>query len=171
MPARSKFLPAFYSGPVWKQFREEANAILANSDNVLLLKPLLIKDAKVDTTTGINSNTFHYGTGIMVIEYYIANHKLDKLIALLANKYFSILKNAENENLSLRISELMENDFLSLHLFQDRDLLVAISSYKDEASLISHKKKVDASISTELKTEMQDIITTKNIMVLYPAHQ
>jgi len=171
MPARSKFLPAFYSGPVWKQYREEANAMLANNDNVHLLKPLLLKDATIDTTTGINSNTFHYGSGIMVIEYYIANHKLDKLIDLFASKYLSILKNAGNETLTLWISELTENDFPRLPVFQDRNLLVTISFYKDEACFISQKKKADASISTELKTEMQDIITTKNTLILYPVHQ
>jgi hypothetical protein len=32
-------LEGFYSGPIWKQHRERANATMIDSDNVLLLKP------------------------------------------------------------------------------------------------------------------------------------
>lgn len=39
MPARAQALRAFYSGPVWARFRDEANATMIDSDNVLLLHP------------------------------------------------------------------------------------------------------------------------------------
>lgn len=39
MQERSHFLPTFYYGPVWKQHKEIANAMLANNDNVYLLQP------------------------------------------------------------------------------------------------------------------------------------
>jgi quinol monooxygenase YgiN len=39
MPAREKSLTAFYFGPVWKAHREEANPMLDDNDNVLLLRP------------------------------------------------------------------------------------------------------------------------------------
>src|SRR6187397_1126367 len=38
MPAREQSLRAFYSGPVWKQHRDAANATMIDSDNVLLLR-------------------------------------------------------------------------------------------------------------------------------------
>ncbi len=41
MPARADGLGAFYGGPVWKRHREEANATMLDSDNVLLLRPLV----------------------------------------------------------------------------------------------------------------------------------
>ena len=40
MAARKAALEAFYFGPVWKAHREQANAMIVDSDNVLLLKPL-----------------------------------------------------------------------------------------------------------------------------------
>ena len=40
MDARKAALEAFYFGPVWKAHRTEANAMIVDSDNVLLLKPL-----------------------------------------------------------------------------------------------------------------------------------
>lgn len=39
MEKRRASLEAFYSGPVWQAHRDEANATLADSDDVLLLRP------------------------------------------------------------------------------------------------------------------------------------
>ncbi|WP_374564570.1 NIPSNAP family protein [Ideonella sp.] len=39
MPSRPAGLNAFYSGPVWQAFRNAANATIADSDDVLLLRP------------------------------------------------------------------------------------------------------------------------------------
>ncbi len=39
MAARSEALPAFYGGPAWRAHREQANATMVDSDNVLLLRP------------------------------------------------------------------------------------------------------------------------------------
>ena len=39
MPEREKGLTAFYSGPVWQAHRGEANPLLFDNDNVLLLRP------------------------------------------------------------------------------------------------------------------------------------
>jgi hypothetical protein len=39
MPARARSLNAFYTGPVWKAHRDQANATMYDSDNVLLLHP------------------------------------------------------------------------------------------------------------------------------------
>jgi hypothetical protein len=39
MPSRAQALAAFYGGPVWKRHRDEANATMIDSDNVLLLHP------------------------------------------------------------------------------------------------------------------------------------
>jgi len=40
MDARKAALEAFYFGPVWQAHRTEANAMIVDSDNVLLLKPV-----------------------------------------------------------------------------------------------------------------------------------
>ncbi len=41
LAARADALSAFYSGPVWRRFRDEANATMVDSDNVLLLRPVV----------------------------------------------------------------------------------------------------------------------------------
>lgn len=39
MSARQQALEAFYGGPIWKTHKNEANATMVDSDNVLLLRP------------------------------------------------------------------------------------------------------------------------------------
>jgi hypothetical protein len=39
MESRARQLQEFYGGPIWKEHREEANATMIDSDNVLLLRP------------------------------------------------------------------------------------------------------------------------------------
>jgi hypothetical protein len=39
MAARAQALGAFYGGPVWAEHRNDANATMIDSDNVLLLRP------------------------------------------------------------------------------------------------------------------------------------
>ena len=39
MASRAQSLSAFYGGPVWRAHRDEANATMIDSDNVLLLRP------------------------------------------------------------------------------------------------------------------------------------
>jgi hypothetical protein len=39
MPARQKALETFYGGPVWQAHKNDANATMVDSDNVLLLRP------------------------------------------------------------------------------------------------------------------------------------
>jgi hypothetical protein len=41
MAARLAGLTAFYDGPVWREHRDEANAMMIDSDDVLLLRPIL----------------------------------------------------------------------------------------------------------------------------------
>jgi len=44
MHVRGTFLPSFYHGAVWKKNRIAANGMLANNDNVYLLKPMVLQD-------------------------------------------------------------------------------------------------------------------------------
>ena len=49
MEARERSLNAFYFGPVWQAHRDEANPLLLDNDNVLLLKPVTPELAFADT--------------------------------------------------------------------------------------------------------------------------
>ncbi|MEP6611472.1 MAG: hypothetical protein ABJA76_06295 [Mucilaginibacter sp.] len=166
MASRSKFLPAFYHGTVWKQYKSDANSKLANNDNVYLLKPLTLSNGALETGKPVSSNLFKNNKGIAVVDYYIANTKLDKLKAAFAKYYLPAYKLAGIEKYTLWVSELEKNDFPQLPVFQDGNLLVTITFYKDEAEYHEKQKLVNAGLSEDAKADLQDIITTKTTLVV-----
>ena len=171
MASRNKALNDFYYGPVWKEHKNVPNSMLANNDNVHLLKPLYNIDNARDSLTGFNSNWFGKPKGIAVVDFYIANQKLDKLIDFFSSKYIPLLKSSGVEDISFWISELMPNDFTPLPVFQDKNLLVSISFYKDELDYQSKIKQVEANMSEEYKNEMLDMVTIRNSLIIYPTEK
>lgn len=169
MASRSKFLPAFYYGPVWKQYGAEANSMLTNNDNVYLLKPLTLQNGALNTGTPFNAAQLTIKTGIAIIDFYTANTRLNELITLFSKDYIRALKTAGITNYSLWVSELTPNDFPRLPVFQDKNLLVVITFYRDERDYLSKQNLLNDALSEEVKTKLEDIVTIKNSQVLYPA--
>lgn len=169
MASRSKFLPAFYYGPVWKQFGKGANDLLVNNDNVYLLKPLTLSGGALTTGKPISSSLIKNCHGIAVVDFYIANTKLDKLITAFAKYYVPAFKANGIINYTIWVSELQANNFPRLPVFQDPNLLVTITFYKNEQEYRLKQKDVETELSNEVKAELQDIITTKSTLIIYPA--
>jgi hypothetical protein len=168
METRSKFLPAFYNSPFWKQHREIPNGMLVNNDNVHLLKPLTWEGNLLVEGEAISSADLNRTKGFAVVDFYVANTKLKTLIEIFSKSYAAILKANGVDDYTVWISELSENDFPALPVFQDKNLLVTITFYKDEREYQEKLKAITASVSSELKTELQGVITTKHTLLLYP---
>jgi hypothetical protein len=172
MSVRNKFLNDFYyRSPVWKQHKSAANSMLLNNDNVHLLKPLNLKDSSNDTGFSFNTNWFGQEKGVAVVDFYTSNTKLEKLIEFVRRKYAAILSTFKIENTSFWISETTPNDFTGLPVFQDRNLLVQITFYKNEFEYQAKMKDVDSRMNDELKSEMADLVTIKNTLIIYPTEK
>jgi hypothetical protein len=158
MKTRVQFLNDFYlNSPTWKEYGEGANEMMINSDNVYLLKPLhknvLLKTDKTFT----------------VIDFYICNSTIEKVIKLFDTEYIPFLKTINVDDISFWISEMTKNDFPRLPVFQDKNLLVSITHYNDEAEYQTRQKEIDA-MPADLKRSMQELITTQNKWVLLNQH-
>jgi hypothetical protein len=172
MSARYKFLNEFYFGsPIWKQHKSEANSMLLNNDNVYLLKPLNLKDGSNDAESGFNTNWFGREKGVAVVDFYTSNTKLEKLIEFVRKKYSAILNASKIENPSFWTSETTPNDFTGLPVFQDKNLLVQITFYKNEFEYQTKMKDTDSKMNDELKSEMADLVTIKNTLFIYPTEK
>ena len=172
MSARYKFLNDFYYGsPAWKQHKSEANSMLLNNDNVYLLKPLNLKDSSNEAEFGFNTNWFGQEKGIAVVDFYTSNTKREKLIEFVKKKYVAILNATKIENTSFWTSETTPNDFTGLPVFQDKNLLVQITFYKNELEYQTKMKDVDSKMNDELKSEWADLVTIKNTLVIYPTEK
>ncbi|MDQ6845644.1 MAG: hypothetical protein M3Z92_15075 [Bacteroidota bacterium] len=87
---------------------------------------------------------------------------------LFSKYYLRLIKNAGIEGYSLWVSEMEENSFPQLPVFQDKNLLVAIGFYKNEAEYYAKQKQMEVSDNAELKDKMMDTITTKSTLIIYP---
>ena len=154
---RSRFLPAFYGGEIWKEFGPAANDMMLEWHNVHLIKPL-----------ANNNNSFPQGKELFVIDYYKAKDKqLDELIDLFNTEYIPLL-NKWNINAALWVSEMQENDFPRLPVYQDENLLVVIISYNNELEYESILNQFQTS-HIESMTRLKELVQKKTSLILYPA--
>jgi hypothetical protein len=165
MASRSRYLPEFYRGEFWKQRRNYVNDMLINNDNVYLLKPLSLSEDQPDAA--VNSNEFGKKKGLVVVDYYVANTRLKELIEFFKSKYLPFLKSNDVATTSW-VSELTENDFPGLPVFQDKNLLVTITPFKDEAEYRLKLRRINADSNQKLLTELREIVTTKTTVILHP---
>ena len=154
MKTRVKFLNDFYiNSTTWKEHGNRANEMMINSDNVYLLKPL-------------HKNVFFKTEKeITVIDFYICNSTLEKVIELFDTKYILFLKAINVEDISLWVSEMTENDFPRLPVFQDQNLLVTISNYQDKSDYAAKQKAID-SMPERLNKSMQELIAIHTCLLL-----
>lgn len=140
MKTRSVFLPEFYGGSVWKEFGKEANEMMIDSDDVYLLKPL------------DESQVFSPGK-IVRVDYYFANDRTpEKLIEIFGSR-------PEEKGTSFWISELGENDFPALPVFQYKNLLVAITAFGSDEEAWGP--------DPALLSELGPFISNKESLLLY----
>ena len=166
METRVKFLNDFYiKSPVWKEFGPGANDMMINSDNVYLLRPL----NEAGSSEGIDSSVLKTDKGIVAVDFYICNSTLDQVIDLFNSTYVPFLKSLDID-ITLWVSEMAENDFPRLPVFQDKNLLLSISTYQDENEYELKQSQINA-MPAGLKYSMRALITTQNSLILYPTHQ
>lgn len=142
MRARSKFLPDFYGGPVWKEFGSGANEMIVDSDDVYLLKPL-------DGSAPFRKDK------VLEINYYFAK---DETPEKLAGSFHALPK---YEQTTLWTSELQENDFPALPAFQYENLLVSITGFGSEEEHRSRR------LDPEIQIKLEPLITKKESLLLY----
>ena len=165
MQSRYKFLNDFYYGPAWTMHKTLPNSLLLNNDYVYLLKPLCIDRTVTEMT--FETDWFARKSGIFVVDYYTANHKLVKLIEYFRNIYIEQMRQAGIKDISFWISEDKTNDFPSLPVFQDPDLLVSIAYYENE---LEYQAKTAMLINMTQKSnaDYEDLVTYKTSLILYP---
>ena len=153
MRTRVAFLREFYEkGEVWKKYGSGANQMMLDSDNVYLLRPL--------ESESFDKNTLAVEKGIVVIDFYfVAESRRNELAGSFLTHYTPFLKNKP----TLWTSEMSENDFPRLPVVQDRNLLVAITAYKDESEYQSERLE-----TVELKKPLRKLLQKENTLILFP---
>jgi len=165
MVQRVRFLNDFYFGnEQWKKHKKEANAMIRNSDNVYLLRPLNA-DAPEDDGYKTSSNVFKSDKPFAVVDFYIANTRLEELKSFYTREYLPMQRSLGLDT-SIWISETVPSDFPQLPVFQDKNLLVAITFYDSEKDFRAKSKALARLIPGEMKLKMLDIVTLHHQLLL-----
>lgn len=157
MPARSVFLPAFYGGDIWKEYGPAANDMMLEWHNVHLAKP--VKNYGMP---------FETNEEILVIDYYnTRDDQPGRLIDLYTEKYIPLLNDSGIRNVTLWVSEPAANDFPRLPVYQHRNCLIVITSYRSglEYELVINRL---TTYHKDMVNQLEEMINDKRSLALYP---
>lgn len=136
MEAREQALNAFYFGPVWQAHRDEANPLLLDNDNVLLLKPLTPDLAFADA----DRREAEPASPVMATILYLWKDPAEGFGQLFAER----LAAAGLSTLGVYVPETSENTFPRLPVRQHEKVLVWFSRTGDQAWLEADPDLKDA---------------------------
>jgi hypothetical protein len=155
MDARGKALTDFYTGPVWKAHRGEANPLLEDNDNVLLLKPATAELALSvpAATAGTKAGDQPAAAGTIVVTiYYLWKDPSEGFTRFFAEKLKPELIAAGVPVLGGYVTETTPNNFPALPVRQHEKVFVWITRTQDAAGYDEMRRKLDGSaIGRELK--------------------
>ncbi len=137
METRRRGLSGFYGGPAWKAHGPTANSMMLEFHNVHLLRPLA---PIADLTGGLSledraaepAGILPPNTGLVAVDFYRSEPGgLDHLIELFELHLRPALVGQGGQVLGHFVAEMAPNDYPGLPVYQEADLLVVLSAYRD----------------------------------------
>ena len=136
MSSRAEALQNFYGGPVWKAYRETANATMIDSDNVLLLRP-----ASPAAGFSLDEN-IRPGHGasevpnrlVLATIYYFDAPVTDDFLEFFESSIKPVTAAAGATTLACFVSEQSENTFPALPVRQGENVFVWFARFSDPSA-------------------------------------
>jgi hypothetical protein len=125
----------FYYGPLWKEHRIKVNAILPDSDNVMLLRPLHA-DQGITVLPAIDPVTEERGAqGVVVAQIFSVKKGSEEAFAKVAETAFSAYRTEGVHPAGVLVSLDVPNNFPQLPIRMDGPFLVWLGVVRDNATL------------------------------------
>jgi hypothetical protein len=137
METRLRDLSGFYGGPVWKAHGPAANEMMLEFHDVHLLRPLapiadLAGGLSLEDRASEPAGALPSHTGLVAVDFYRSEPGgLDRLVGLFERRLRPALVEQGSQVLGHFVAELALNDYPRLPVYQDADLLVVLSAYRD----------------------------------------
>jgi hypothetical protein len=137
MDARRQGLERFYGGPFWQARRDDANAMIVDSDDVHLLRPIgspapLTGGLALEDLAAEPAGVVPPHTGLVAADFHHAKPgALDRLVALFEQRLRPALVTEGHHVLGHFVAERRPNDYPRLPAIQDPTLLLVLSAYRD----------------------------------------
>ena len=139
MDSRAHALAAFYGGPVWKAHREAANATMIDSDDVLLLRPLLPGSGLAATAARAAFGEPVRASGLVTATIWHLSAPVDAaLAATIARSIMPALREAGARVLATYTSEYAGNTFPALPVREGEHVLACLCAFADAHHHIAH---------------------------------
>jgi quinol monooxygenase YgiN len=145
MPARADALKAFYYGPVWREHAAVANATMIDSDNALLLRPLLLDDRYPERDAPrppIGSTT--PATSVVAGAVYHRGSEDDGFAEFFTDHIAPVLTETGAEPVAVFESLVAVNNFPALPL-RDEVVLAWLARFADDAEYDEHRRALAGS--------------------------
>lgn len=135
MHARPVADARFYYGPLWREHRTKVNALLPDSDDVLLLRPLR-PDTGVAVLPAVDPvDEPHGARGIVVMQVFAAKRGSERELAAHAEAQFERYRGAGVRQAGILVTLDEPNNFPQLPVRTDGPWLVWLGVVRDEAAL------------------------------------
>lgn len=147
MPSRAQELKDFYSGPVWKAYRQTANATMIDSDNVLLLHPATpgsgfsLADRKRAGVGAIETRK----ELILATIYYFDAPVDASFVEFFERTLRPVLTDSSVSVLAYFVTEQSENTFPALPVRAGENVFVWFARFSDSAAFRRHIAALDQS--------------------------
>ncbi|MGJ7915910.1 NIPSNAP family protein [Massilia sp. LXY-6] len=145
MQTRHDALTAFYYGPVWQAYREQANATLADNDNVLLLHPAFagsgfVLDGLVRPAVGAAAG----GRLVTVTIYYLREDALPGFVAAFRRDLAPLLERSGARLLAQYVSDSSKNTFARLPVREKEHVFVSFAAFDDADGYVRQQRALAA---------------------------
>jgi hypothetical protein len=145
LASRADLLTAFYTGPVWRAHRAEANATMIDSDNVLLLRPLDRSSRfALDSSRRLTRTPFRAGTGAAAVT--ICPLQPARAAAFRSHFVSEIEPTLRKAGANVRakfVTEHSENNYPRLPVREGEEVFVWLSLFADERTRDEHLGRID----------------------------
>lgn len=155
MPTRAASLGAFYGGPAWQAHRDAANAMMIDSDNVLLLRPVGAATQPVSMPPAEPAS--HDGIrGVVVATTYHFASTVDasRFVRFFADEINPILADVGARVLGTCSSEHAANTFPKLPIREGENVFVWLAAFPDVDAYARCTSELHSALRTAVGGEL-----------------
>ncbi|GAA1012730.1 NIPSNAP family containing protein [Acrocarpospora pleiomorpha] len=146
MPGRAQALDRFYTGPVWRAHRAEANATMIDSDDVLLLRPVPGYSGFPAPAIGRPPAGAPAPPSLILATIYQRDRPFDKAFAdFFHQRAHPVLAKTGATPMASLQSEHAPNTFPALPVRTGENVFVWFARFADQTHLDDHLRRLDSS--------------------------
>ena len=146
MPSRAEALGRFYGGPAWEVHKDQANATMIDSDDVLLLRPATAQSGFPTTTVARPQAGDTTSRSLLLATLYYQDHPFDDtFLDFFHRQIHPVLVNTGASPLAYLQTEPSDNTFPALPVRTGENVFVWFTLFPSLTHLSDHARRLERS--------------------------